>query len=162
MKPVGTSTPAWSFVGEKQVEVKKTTNVPGPGAHQISTGERATWEAAPKWVFGTSGRTDWTGGNVVPGPGTYHKKDEEPKVIEEEKQNMFGKQNRSENVNRCGFPGPGSYQHKLAGAKELAKYSFGYKFDSNFGLSDNPLGPGQYDAEHKNKEFNKGNKFGKG
>lgn len=160
MKPVGVSTPAWSFVGEKQVEVKKMTNVPGPGAHQISTGERATWEAAPKWVFGTSGRTDWTGGNVVPGPGEYFDKEKEARIYEEDKQNLFGKMHRSENVNKHGVPGPGSYQHKLV-APELPKYSFGYKFEGKEYESDNPLGPGQYDSDFNHKEFKKANKFGK-
>lgn len=153
---------------------------PGPGQHQISTGERATWEAAPKWVFGTSGRTDWTGGNINPGPGEYYMDDVDANQEENQnyqnkksksvkvgikdaygngKKHMFGNANRSENVNKNAVPGPGSYQHKLV-AKEPQKYSFGYKFGSKEFECDNPLGPGQYYVQHTQQEFKKTNKFG--
>ncbi len=89
MKNIGVSTPAWSFVGEKNILVKQH-NVPGPGAHQISTGERATWDAAPKWAFGTSARPDICGGNKVPGPDVpnqYFSDGEMKKAGEDDKQN---------------------------------------------------------------------------
>jgi len=155
---------------------------PGPGTHIISTGERATWEAAPKWVFGTSGRTDWTGGNVNPGPGEYNldsgdaddqevkdnKKSKSVKIgIKDsygngKKKHAFGYANRTENINKCSVPGPGSYQHKLV-AKEPQKYSFGYKFGSKEFEVDNAMqiAPGMYNVNYTQQEFAKTNRFGK-
>jgi len=177
MKPVGVSTPAWSFVGKKEAK-HNPPYVPGPGAHSISTGEQVTWDRAPTWVFGTSGRTDWTGGNVNPGPGEYFDGDIDPNAEETKakkestklkigikdsygngKKHFFGYMGRSENCNKNAVPGPGSYQHKLV-AKEPQKYSFGYKFSSKEFECDNPLGPGQYYVEHTQQESRRVNKFG--
>ena len=175
MKNVGDSTPAWSFVGEKNFALKKFAT-PGPGKHQISTGERATWESAPKWVFGSSQRTDWAKGSFTPGPGNYFVQEDQaeeeakpkgqkskPKTlikdIHARKNHSFGQMNRTENINRNPVPGPGSYHHKLVG-KEPEKFSFGYKFGSKEYESDNMLGPGQYDVNHTQQEFKKTNRFG--
>jgi hypothetical protein len=175
MKNVGQSTPAWSFVGEKAVPGKKFVT-PGPGKHQISTGERATWEAAPKWGFGTSGRTDWVAGNYTPGPGQYfggmekveedttkakgpRRKGQPTKKFDPKDPHTFGLMDRTENVSKVPVPGPGAYQHKLV-SKEPAKFSFGYKFANKNFESENALGPGQYEVGHSQQEFLKTNKFG--
>ena len=173
MKNVGDSTPAWSFVGQKEVIAKKFLT-PGPGKHQISTGERATWEAAPKWGFGTSGRTDFAKGSYTPGPGQYfgveakveedepkgkvaRSKGKDIKKFDPKDPHTFGLMDRTENVSKVAVPGPGAYQHKLI-SKEPAKFSFGYKFGKDF-TGDCALGPGQYNADHTQQEFMKTNKF---
>lgn len=180
MKLIGESTPAWTMTGDKEIPGPKLLT-PGPGAHQISTGERATWIAAPKWGFGKGKRADWsTGTRDFPGPGTYYKpdkKDEDDKQDDKKgkkhryggikdaydkdrRDHFFTYAKRNENATaKMNFPGPGSYQHKLV-SKAPAKYSFGYKVDTLVALSDNDLGPGQYKPKYSQQEFWKANLFG--
>ena len=68
MKYIGVSTPAWTIVGDKK-DTQQYSIAPGPGAHQIYSGERATWHAAPKWGIGTGVRNDFNGN---PNPGLFH------------------------------------------------------------------------------------------
>lgn len=170
MKPIGVSTPAWSFVGIKNHEVKNMMS-PGPGAHTVSTGERATWHANPKWVFGTSNREGWDG-NINPGPGTYWEEDEVPgetdikgdkkKIhkLNDDKKTTFTNGKRTENPTaKMQFPGPGSYHHKPI-TKAPPKFGFGYKEESKLFSSENELGPGQYNPQFTLQEFRRFNKFG--
>jgi len=134
-KANGAEGPKFTMQPRRASNSRPTT--PGPGAYRSD----ATPESAPKWGFGSGGRTPPPAGGT-PGPGSY------------QRSGMGGATHdgrggctmtpRRETGSRPTTPGPGAYQQRMADAGDPS-FSFGSSQRGNQ-MPSNAPGPGSYNT----------------